>query len=217
MPSDGSNHALAPQASSPGPVSVLPARAASCDLGVLQMLVDASNGREIPHQTYLPEGMDLDAARAWAAARGPLAWAIFSGSAPVGWIEFEPFPGLPGLDLGTDVLEREVWLLPAARGRRLVRDAMDLPLDSLRPYASAVLALTWAHNTSAISALRNSGFQPLGSFWWGQSPAQFCEVSDEPHELCSTSPDPRLWCHVSRLEIEASGTGGPCEAWILYL
>lgn len=159
-------------------VEVVQAHFAAANPAALDLLENASSDDYIPWATYLPSGMDREAARQWALGRGELSWGIRLESEWVGWLEFKPPHPPRDIVIPSGVLEREVWLLPHARGLRVVQAAMALVMDTVRSSgAVGVVGVAWAVNTAAVFGMRNAGFERLGCSWWGDDhDGGLCEV-----------------------------------------
>ena len=152
------------------PVQVLPAAEAASLPAVRQMLLQASHDRELCDATYLPYGLESADVERWASDHRA-AWVVLDNEVPVGWWEVQPLKDSCGFALPPGTWEREVWLLPEARGRRLIQQATELLLPGLISRGVTHLAgIAWSDNSSSIQGMRNAGFEILGQGWWGEPP-----------------------------------------------
>lgn len=144
-----------------------------------RFLALASSDEALCDATYLPPGMQNTEALTWARGRFGQAWVLRLDSTPVGWFEVGPLHSACGFQLPERTLEREVWLLPEFRGRRLVQVAMTILGGSLRAAgATHLVGVTWESNMSAVRGMANAGFTRLGRGWWeyDDEPPGWCEV-----------------------------------------
>lgn len=149
------------------------------DEEVLSFLVTASEDQEMVHTTYIPAGLSRVAARTWLGQQQATSWVIYRFGRPVGWYSLGPVLCDCGFDLPVGALEREVWLVPDARGSRIVRTASILLADQLRDRGvTHIVGIAWEDNVSALRGMQNAGFQRLGRGWWeheNETPG-WCEV-----------------------------------------
>jgi L-amino acid N-acyltransferase YncA len=163
---------------SPAAVRVVPVEFVdSIVLG--EFLSVASRDAALCDATYLPEAMGVADAVEWSRERHGRAWVLMSREDLVGWFEVGPVRSACGFDLPAGTVEREVWLLDHARGRRLVHQAMEILREPLRTAgATHVVGVAWESNVSSVRGMRNAGFTRLGRGWWehgGYEPG-WCEV-----------------------------------------
>jgi hypothetical protein len=134
---------------------------------VIGVLIEASFDSQLVDATYLPEEMSAEEAREYASERAGRAWVMFLDDVPVGWYEIGPIHSTCGFETPEGTLEREVWLLSAARGMRLINKTTELlRLDFLKSGVTHLLGVTWDSNVSAKQGLLNSGATRLGLGLW---------------------------------------------------
>jgi len=146
---------------------------------VISMLIEASFDSRLVDATYLPEKMSAEEAREWAYERAGRAYVMFLDDVPVGWYETGPIHSTCGFETPEGTLEREVWLVGAARGMRLINKTTELLRhDFLESGVTHLLGVTWDSNVSAKQALLNSGATRLGLGLWEHASytSGWCEV-----------------------------------------
>lgn len=123
--------------------------------------------------------MGPDDVRNWLAGREGDAWVIRLDGKPVGWIEVASVRDSCGVSVPAGTVEREVWLLPEARGKRVSTEATRLLAPHLRARGvENVLDVIWETNAPALRAAARGGFERIGRGWWeheGEAPG-WCEV-----------------------------------------
>jgi hypothetical protein len=146
---------------------------------VLAMVVSASADVELCEATYLPEGMDEFAARAWLGACPSMSWVVWCDGVPCGFLGLDALRGSIGVAVPAATLEREVWLLQPWRGRGVIRAANELILPvAAQRGVRAILGVAWEGNRSAVRGMERAGFSTLGRVWWeldGYDPG-WCEA-----------------------------------------
>jgi hypothetical protein len=134
---------------------------------VIGVLIEASFDSQLIDATYLPEEMSAEEAREYASERAGRAYIVFIDDVPVGWYEIGPIHSACGFKTPAGTFEREVWLLSAARGMRLINKTTELLRhDFLKSGITHLLDVTWDSNLPAKRGLLNSGATRLGVGLW---------------------------------------------------
>jgi L-amino acid N-acyltransferase YncA len=144
-----------------------------------QFLSTASRDAALCDATYLPESLGAADAVEWSRERHGRAWVLVFGEELVGWFEVGPVRSACGFDLPVGSIEWEIWLLPQARGRRLMRRALGLLRATLRASgATHVVGVAWESNVASVRGMQNAGFTLLGHGWWEHEAYEpgWCEV-----------------------------------------
>ena len=144
-----------------------------------ELLVTASADEQLLDATYLPPNLDESGAVAWAASEAGRGWFMYLEGNPVGFYGVGPLRSACGLDVPSAVVEREVWLTPAARGQGVVRAATELLRELfLERGVEHIVSVMAASNAAAIAGVRNGGFKQLGHGWWEypEYDRYWCEV-----------------------------------------
>ena len=151
-------------------ITVIPALEAFNDPLVIRMVVSASTDQKLCDATYLPYVMGTSEATRWMTARPGLAWVLVENGIPVGWWEITPLEESCGFTFPTGSWEREVWLVPEARGRRIVQRSTELLHPQLLAHGvTHLVGIAWRDNVSGIRGMQNAGFELLGEGWWGSA------------------------------------------------